>query len=72
MKRIKDEEILLKSSNRSSVKFNIDFLFKPINDTSTECKIEFNGEDINPFMKMMIEKPLKTLMKNFSINLNKL
>lgn len=60
LKRIDSVEptsIKVESFGKVPFKFTLDILLSEVSAAETEAKIHFEG-DINPFMKMMVEKPL--------------
>lgn len=38
--------------------FTLSIILNPVSETVTESKLIFNG-DVNPFMRMMVEKPIQ-------------
>ena len=51
-------KILISSFGKVPFSFKLDILLEEKSNESTEAHMIFKG-DINPFMKMMVEKPLK-------------
>lgn len=60
-----NEKLLLKSGEKTPFPFDLIIYAQPTKNGSTGF-LEFNG-DVNPFLKMMVEKPLNTLF-NFMTN----
>lgn len=58
------EHVRLKATDRSPFPFSLDVHLKETEGT-TEAWQVFNGE-INPFIKMMVEKPLKNLFDHIA------
>ena len=58
------DEIYIKSGEKSPFPFNLTIKLTP-NEDSTEGLILFDGE-VNMFLKMMVEKPLKNLFNYMS------
>lgn len=54
----------LKATERSPFPFTLDVFLKDTNGTTTAWQ-EFNA-DLNPFIKMMVEKPLKNLFDHIA------
>ena len=53
------DNIILKSTDGGPLSFDLDVKIKAIAD---KCKVNLvSNADINPFMKMMVEKPLRNL-----------
>ncbi len=67
---VNDEQVVLKSAG-SSLNFSLKGLMKPITENQTEVQLVFNGE-FNPFIKMMVEKPLTNFINSLSDNIEKL
>lgn len=53
-----DSRIDLKSHGEVMFPYEMTILLNKVSDTETEAKLSFEG-DVNPFMKMMVEKPIK-------------
>lgn len=53
-----ENRIDLKSHGEVMFPFEMSIFINKISDTETETYLTFDG-DINPFMKMMVEKPIK-------------
>ncbi len=52
-----NNEINIESFGKTPFKFNLNILIEEKDATTAEAQMVFDGE-VNPFMKMMIEKPL--------------
>ncbi len=60
LKRIEENEptsIKIESFGKVPFTFTLDILLNELAEKETEAQIHFEG-DINPFMKLMVEKPL--------------
>ncbi|RQP08792.1 MAG: SRPBCC family protein [Chryseobacterium sp.] len=55
-----NEKVVLKSAS-SSLDFQLEGLMNPISETQTEVQLLFEGK-FNPFIKMMVEKPLQNFI----------
>lgn len=53
------------SNGKNPFEFKLDVHLKPISESSTEGYLKFDG-DVNPFMKMMIEKPLSNFFNHLA------
>jgi hypothetical protein len=62
--------IYLDSFGKSPVKFTLNIYLSATDDNKTNAHLIFDG-NINPFMKMMLEKPLTTLFNNIVVRLEK-
>ena len=67
---IENEKIVLSSGN-PSLEFSLIGLMKPISENQAEVQVVFNGK-FNPFIKMMVEKPLKNFIENLTDKIEKL
>ena len=54
------EKVTLSSAS-SSLEFSLKGMMNPLNDSQTEVQLLFEGQ-FNPFIKMMVEKPLKNFI----------
>lgn len=61
--------IEIESDQKSQVKFNLHIQIENQNGQSS-CQLIFRS-DLNPFMKMMVEKPLKNFFDLIAANLEK-
>ena len=57
---ITEEKAILNSAS-SSLEFQLQTVFTKFSDESTETQLFFEGK-FNPFIKMMVEKPLQNFM----------
>jgi len=53
------------SSTKSSINFSLKGNMNPVNSEQTEVQLVFEGK-FNPFIKMMVEKPLKNFINSLS------
>lgn len=58
---VTDEKVVLTSAS-SSLDFSLTGTMHPLNETQTEAQLLFEGK-FNPFIKMMVEKPLENFME---------
>lgn len=56
--------IYLDSHGKSPFKFTLNIYLSVINESQTKVYLIFEG-DVNPFMKMMLEKPLSNFFNSF-------
>jgi hypothetical protein len=66
---VENEKVVLKSA--SSLDFSLTGLLNPLNAAQTEVQILFDG-NFNPFMKMVVEKPLQNFINSFTDKLESL
>lgn len=59
-----DDEVVLKSA-KTNLDFQLKGLLNSINDAQTEVQILFEG-NFNPFIKMMVEKPLQNFINTLT------
>lgn len=64
------EQVLLTSAS-SSLEFALKGKMNPLNDNQTEVQLLFEGQ-FNPFIKMMVEKPLKNFIEALTDKIEKL
>jgi len=57
--------IYLDSYGKSPIKFTLNIYLSEVNENQTEIHLVFEGSSINPFMKMMLEKPLTEFFNSF-------
>ncbi|GEN69496.1 MULTISPECIES: hypothetical protein [Chryseobacterium] len=57
---VNDQKAILKSAS-SSLDFTLTATLNPINENQTEVQMLFEGK-FNPFIKMMVEKPLQNFI----------
>lgn len=67
---ISEEKVVLKSAS-SSLDFALNGMMKAVNDTQTEVQLLFEGK-FNPFIKMMVEKPLQNFINALTDNIEKI
>ncbi|WP_226064342.1 SRPBCC family protein [Kaistella polysaccharea] len=67
---VSKDQVVLKSAS-SSLDFSLKGVMNAINENQTEVQLLFEGK-FNPFIKMMVEKPLNTFIDNLTDNLEKL
>lgn len=68
--RVSDEEVVL-SSAKSSLDFQLRGTMSPVGENQTEVQLLFDGK-FNPFIKMMVEKPLQNFINTLTDKLEKL
>lgn len=67
---VSDSGVVLKSAS-SSLDFELKGMMNPVSDTQTEIQLLFEGK-FNPFIKMMVEKPLQNFLNSLTDNIEKL
>ncbi len=67
---ITENEVVLKSAS-SSLDFALRGVMNAISDSQTEVQLLFEGK-FNPFIKMMVEKPLQNFINALTDNIEKL
>jgi len=67
---ITENEVVLRSAS-SSLDFALRGAMNSINETQTEVQLLFEGK-FNPFIKMMVEKPLQNFINALTDNIEKL
>ena len=67
---VTEYQVTLKSAS-SSLDFALKGMMSPINDNQTEVQLLFEGK-FNPFIKMMVEKPLKNFIDALTDNIEKI
>lgn len=67
---IENEKVVLSSAN-PSLDFSLTGLINPIGENKTEVQLAFNGK-FNPFIKMMVEKPLQNFINTLSDKIEQL
>lgn len=70
IKEVSDREVVLESA-KDSMKFTLTGTMEPVNDNVTEAQLVFDGK-FNPFIAMMVEKPLKNFISNLTDKLETL
>ncbi|AZZ59614.1 SRPBCC family protein [Riemerella anatipestifer] len=64
------EKVVLKSAS-SSLDFGLTGMMNAINENQTEVQLLFEGK-FNPFIKMMVEKPLQNFINNLTDKIEQL
>ena len=67
---VTDNQVVLKSAS-SSLDFALTGNMNPISDSQTEVQLLFDGK-FNPFIKMMVEKPLQNFINSLTNQIEKL
>jgi carbon monoxide dehydrogenase subunit G len=67
---VTDQEVVLNSAS-SSLDFSLVGKMNPLSDTQTEVQLLFDGK-FNPFIKMMVEKPLKNFIDALTDKIEKI
>ncbi len=67
---VTDNQVVLKSAS-SSLDFALTGNMNPISDNQTEVQLLFDGK-FNPFIKMMVEKPLQNFIDSLTNQIEKL
>ncbi|MNK35258.1 hypothetical protein D3C87_537790 [compost metagenome] len=67
---VSDKEVVLKSAS-SSLDFALTGNMNPLNETQTEVQLLFEGK-FNPFIKMMVEKPLQNFINSLTDKIEQL
>ena len=70
IENVSDDQVVLKSAS-SSLEFSLIGNLADAGDNKTEVQLLFEGE-FNPFIKMMVEKPLQNFINALTDNLEKL
>ena len=70
IEEVSDKAVVLKSAS-SSLDFELKGVMNALNENQTEVQLLFDGK-FNPFIKMMVEKPLQNFINTLSDNLEKL
>ena len=70
IEEVSDKAVVLKSAS-SSLDFELKGVMNALNENQTEVQLLFEGK-FNPFIKMMVEKPLQNFINTLSDNLEKL
>lgn len=69
IEEVTDNQVVLKSAS-SSLDFALTGVMKAISENQTEVQLLFEGK-FNPFIKMMVEKPLQNFINSLTDNLEK-
>lgn len=67
---VEDQKVVLKSAS-SSLDFSLVGLMNSVNENQTEVQLFFEG-DFNPFIKMMVEKPLQSFINTLTDKIEQL
>lgn len=67
---VTDDEVVLKSAS-SSLDFALKGTLKPVEENKTEVQLLFDGK-FNPFIKMMVEKPLQNFINSLTDKIEQL
>ena len=67
---VSDKEVVLKSAS-SSLHFALTRNMYPLNEKQTEVQLLFEGK-FNPFIKMMVEKPLQNFINSLTDKIEQL
>lgn len=67
---VDDSQVVLKSAN-SNLDFSLTGMMKNIGEQQTEVQLLFQGK-FNPFIKMMVEKPLQNFINTLTEQIEKL
>jgi len=70
IEEVTDTKVVLKSAS-SSLDFALTGVMNPVNDTQSEAQLLFEGK-FNPFIKMMVEKPLQNFINSLTDQIEKL
>ncbi len=70
IEEITENEVVLKSAS-SSLEFALRGVMNAVTESQTEVQLLFEGK-FNPFIKMMVEKPLQNFMNTLTDNIEKL
>ncbi|MGC4128447.1 MAG: SRPBCC family protein [Bergeyella sp.] len=67
---VSNEKVILESAS-SSLDFALTGTMNTLSDSQTEVQLLFDGK-FNPFIKMMVEKPLQNFINSLTDNIEKL
>lgn len=70
IEEVTENQVTLKSAS-SSLDFALKGMMNPVNENQTEVQLLFQGK-FNPFIKMMVEKPLKNFIDALTDNIEKI
>lgn len=70
IEEVSDKQVVLKSAS-SSLDFALTGAMNAVSENQTEVQLLFDGK-FNPFIKMMVEKPLQNFMNSLTDNIEKL
>lgn len=69
IEEVNEKHVVLKSAS-SSLDFTLRGVMNSLSENQTEVQLLFEG-DFNPFIKMMVEKPLQNFINSLTDNLEK-
>ena len=70
IEEVTENQVTLKSAS-SSLDFALKGMMNPVNENQTEVQLLFEGK-FNPYIKMMVEKPLKNFIDALTDNIEKI
>lgn len=70
LEEVSEQQVILKSAS-SSLDFQLKGVMNPITAEQTEIQLLFDGK-FNPFIKMMVEKPLQNFINSLTDNIEKI
>ena len=70
IENVTNSEVVLKSAS-SSLDFELKGTMNPVSENQTEVQLLFEGK-FNPFIKMMVEKPLQNFLNSLTDNIEKI
>lgn len=70
IEEVTDNQVVLKSAS-SSLDFALTGTMNPVSEQQTEVQLLFEGK-FNPFIKMMVEKPLQNFINSLTEQIEKL
>jgi carbon monoxide dehydrogenase subunit G len=70
IENVSDKEVVLKSAS-SSLDFALTGTMNPVSENQTEVQLLFDGK-FNPFIKMMVEKPLQNFINSLNDKIEQL
>lgn len=68
---IVENECVVLTSGNPSLDFSLTGKMNPLSENQTEVQLLFNGK-FNPFIKMMVEKPLQNFINNLTDKIEQL
>ncbi|WP_027377554.1 hypothetical protein [Kaistella palustris] len=70
IENVSENEVVLKSAS-SSLDFSLRGAMEPVSENQTSVQLLFEGK-FNPFIKMMVEKPLQNFLNSLTDNIEKM
>ncbi len=70
IENVSDKEVVLKSAS-TSLDFALTGTMNPVSESQTEVQLLFEGK-FNPFIKMMVEKPLQNFINSLTDKIEQL